>query len=123
MAKPSVDAFLATLVHARKADIERVRAIIRTADPRLSEQVKWNAPSFGYDGEDRITFRLQPGDRVELIFHRGAKPNACAVDFTDPSGLLRMVAADRGVVVLDDDIEAKQAALAKLVQAWMQATA
>jgi hypothetical protein len=33
---------------------------------------KWNAPSFRHAGEDRVTFRLQPGDKLQLIFHRGA---------------------------------------------------
>ena len=73
MAKQSVTAFLETLEHPRKAEIERLRAIILAADPTLGEQIKWNAPSFGRNGEDRITFRLQPGDKVDLIFHRGAK--------------------------------------------------
>lgn len=125
MPKPGVDDFLAALAHRRKADIERLRGLIKAADPRLSETIKWNAPSYGYD-DDRITMRLQPGDRVELIFHRGAKPKALAgFAFTDPDGLLKMITADRGVVSFADaaDIAAKADALARLVRAWMLATA
>jgi hypothetical protein len=28
------------------------------------EHVMWNAPSFWYAGEDRVTFRLYPQDRA-----------------------------------------------------------
>lgn len=125
MAKQSVDDFIATLAHRRKDEIERLRALIKAADPGLTETIKWNAPSLGYD-DDRVTFRLQPGDRVELIFHRGAKPKALAgFTFDDASGLLKMLAADRDMVSFTDaaDIEAKADRLAELVRAWMAATA
>lgn len=125
MPKQSVDVFVAALEHGRKADIERVRALIRAADPRLTEGIKWNAPSYGYD-DDRITFRLKPGDRVELIFHRGAKPKALG-DFSlaDASGLLTFLAPDRAMVAFADTaaIEANADALQDLVRQWMKATA
>jgi hypothetical protein len=53
--------------------VEAVREIILSTHSGINEQIKWNAPSFGIDGDDRITFRLQPGDRVQLVFHRGAQ--------------------------------------------------
>ena len=34
-------------------------------DLPITERVKWNAPSFCVDGDDRVTMRLQPKDRVE----------------------------------------------------------
>ena len=70
---PTVEQFLADLDHTRADDIARFRSAIIASDADLSERIKWNAPSFGYDGEDRVTFRLQPRDRFELILHRGAK--------------------------------------------------
>ena len=42
----AVDAYMAKLVHARKAEIETLRALFLAADPRVREEVKWNAPSF-----------------------------------------------------------------------------
>ena len=45
------------------------------------EHVKWNAPSFCYAGVDRVTFRLQPGNRLQLVLHRGAKVRDDAADF------------------------------------------
>jgi hypothetical protein len=68
-----VQAFLQGLKHSRKDAVEAVREIILSAHSGITEQTKRNAPSFGIDGDARITFRLQPGDRVQLVFHRGAQ--------------------------------------------------
>ena len=124
MAAPTVTAFLGNLAHRRKDEIERLRAIILAAVPALGEQVKWNAPSFGLAGEDRITFRLQPGDRVELIFHRGARAKTDAFAFTDPSGLVEWLAPDRGRIGFADmaEIEARAPALTQLVVDWIDVT-
>jgi hypothetical protein len=124
VATPGVTAFLKTLVHRRKDEIERLRAIILAADPTLGEQIKWNAPSFGRDGEDRVTFRLQPGDRVELILHRGAKVKAGPFAFDDKTGLIEWLAADRGRITFAGmaDIEAKADTLQALVADWIAVT-
>eukprot|EP01036_Dinobryon_divergens_P054703 gene54703-73091_t len=108
--KQSVTAFLHDLEHPRKAEIERLREIIFEADPALRDQIKWNAPSFGIDGEDRITFRLQPGDKLDLIFHRGAEVKDSAdFNFTDDDELVTWLSPDRGIIRFGDaaDIEAK----------------
>jgi uncharacterized protein YdhG (YjbR/CyaY superfamily) len=34
------------LDHPSKAEVRAVREIILAVDPRITEQVKWNAPSF-----------------------------------------------------------------------------
>ena len=121
-----VQAFLQALQHGRKDEVEAVREIILSAHPGVTERIKWNAPSFGIDGDDRITFRLQPNDRVQLIFHRGAqkRDDAATFSFEDGSGLLEWVARDRALVTFRDldDVEAKRAALTDLVRRWMIAT-
>lgn len=121
-----VDAFLGALEHSRKDEIEAVRAIVLGSMKGITERVKWNAPSFCIDGDDRVTFRLQPGDRVQLVFHRGAKVKSGSKGFAfeDPSGLLEWAASDRAVLTFASlkDVKAKKAALAKLVKAWMTAT-
>ena len=73
-----VDSFMSGLRHPRKNEIEAVRSSILASAPGITERVKWNVPSFGSVGDDRVTFRLQPGNRVQLIFHRGAKVRADA---------------------------------------------
>lgn len=126
MPKPqSVDAFLEALTHGRKREIERLRGLILAAAPGVTEQVKWNAPSFGIAGDDRVTMRLQPGDRLQIILHRGAKVrDANGFSFDDPSGLVRWLARDRGEVSIADAVEldARAEAIADLVGRWMQET-
>ncbi len=119
-----VDAWLAAHAHARKAEVLVLRDALRAAIPSLTERVKWNAPSFCAAGDDRITFRLHPGDRVELVFHRGAKKHSDAFRFDDPTGLVSWAATDRGVVAFRDatDVAAKVPAVQALARAWIAAT-
>jgi hypothetical protein len=121
-----VQAFLQGLKHGRKDEVEAVREIILSAHPGITERIKWNAPSFCIDGDDRITFRLQPGDRVQLVFHRGAqkRDDTATFSFQDGAGLLEWVAPDRALVTFRDldDVKAKRAALKDLVSRWMSAT-
>ena len=127
-AKPqNVEQFLEGLSHPRKADIEQVWAAILQASPGITEQVKWSAPSFCINGDDRITFRLQPRDVVELVFHRGAKKrdDASSFSFDDPSGLIKWSTSDRGIIAFPDHdaVQARLPALVDLVDRWMKTTA
>lgn len=119
-----VDNYLATLDHPLKAGVEQLRSAILAANGDISEHVKWNAPSFRYDGEDRVTFRLRPGDRLQLIFHRGAKVRSDRAEFTfqDPTGLMTWPAPDRGVVTFPDleAVRSQQAAVVSLVNQWIR---
>ncbi len=118
----SVEAFLDGLKHARIEDIRALRKIILSVDPAMTERVKWNAPSFCYEGDDRVTMRLHPGDRLELIFHRGAKPrDSAGFAFDDPAGRIAWAAPDRGVLKIGNP-EAEREAITKLVSAWLAAT-
>ncbi|AKQ68413.1 hypothetical protein A176_005325 [Myxococcus hansupus] len=121
----AVERFLRELEHSRKDEVESLRSAILAAHSGISERIKWNAPSFCFKGDDRVTFKLKPRDCVQLIFHRGAKvKSAGGFSFEDRSGLLTWAAEDRAVVTLRDmkDVTAKQAALVQVVVHWMEAT-
>jgi uncharacterized protein YdhG (YjbR/CyaY superfamily) len=121
-----VNDFMANLDHPLKSEVEAIRAIVKDADLRLTERIKWNAPSYGYDGEDRVTFILHARDRVQIVFHRGAKPKESALlQFEDGTGLLKWVAPDRAIAAFRtmDDVSANREALADLVRRWVAATA
>lgn len=122
----SVDDHLAALEHPKKDAIERLRTIVRQADPRIREEVKWNAPSFAID-EHFATFRLQPRDTLQVVLHTGAraKPDAGPVTIDDPAGLVKWAAADRGVVTFDDlqDVERKASAFLSVLRQWIAQTA
>ncbi len=120
-----VSEYLASLTHARKAEVERLRSAILDSDPELTETIKWNAPNFAFAGEDRVTFRLQPGDRVELVLHRGVRKrdDVDSFAFDDPSRLIRWATQDRGVVVIADgsDLDALLPQLLPVIHAWVRA--
>ena len=124
---PDITAFLRDLTHPLKAGIVDLREAILARDAQITEHIKWNAPSFCIGGDDRVTMRLPPADRLQLVFHRGAKvrEDADAFRFEDDSGLLTWASADRATLTLTslDEVAAKLPALVELVERWMAATA
>ncbi|MDB5537064.1 MAG: hypothetical protein JWQ65_1939 [Devosia sp.] len=120
-----IDSYLETLTHSRKAEVETLRRLILDAVPGLVERIKWNAPSFGPGNDDRITMRLHPGDRVQLILHRGAKAGADDLfRFEDPDKLIAWAAPDRGVITFADaaDLAQKSEALVPVLRRWVAMT-
>lgn len=120
-----VERYLEELQHARKPEIERLRRLILDAVPGLVETIKWNAPSFGPEGQDRVTMRLHPGERVQLILHRGAKAGADDFfRFEDPDGLIAWAAPDRGVITFRDaeDMAGRAEALTAVIRRWVACT-
>ena len=134
MAKPKhasgageVDAFVAACKHARRPELEALRAIVRAAAPRLVEGVKWNAPSYHFaSGDHCLTFNLGAKDRLRLVFHCGSKQkdtrgNGPLVEVDH--AWLAWPADDRAVATFFDmaEVVAASAALTKLVRAWVLA--
>lgn len=121
----AVAQFLQTLDEPLQAEIEQLRAILLNADAGITEQVKWQAPSFCYRGDDRVTMRLHPQHKLQLIFHRRAKvKDSAAFVFEGDTGLLQWVAKDRATVTFQTmgGIMAHRAALEGVVRRWMVAT-
>jgi hypothetical protein len=119
--------FMAALEHPFKAEIEQMRQIILAANKDLTENIKWNAPSFCLNGDDRITMRINPPKQLQLIFHRGAKvldmPKEALIK--DNSGILSWKTNDRAVATFLNrtDIEAKSEALVLIINDWLKAAA
>ena len=125
-AKPQdVETFLGASTHARLDEVRALRAALLADMPDLTERVKWNAPSLGPDGTDRLTFRLQPGDRVELVLHRGtvSRPDD-GFAFADPDGLIAWAARDRGVIAVRDadDLADRLPHIVGTCRRWVEAT-
>jgi hypothetical protein len=115
----AVDHVLQALDHPLKEEIERIRLSILRSNDQITEHIKWNAPSFCYQGDDRVTFRLHPGNRIQLVFHRGAKATKDAdFAFEDHTGVLAWLAPDRAIVTFHDmaEVTAKQDALVRVVK-------
>ena len=65
----SVDEFMDELDHPFKAEVEMLRNIIKNVNKDITEEIKWNAPSFRYNGEYLVTFNLWAKKHVHLVFH------------------------------------------------------
>ena len=63
-----VEEYMNKLEHPLKAEIEAVRAIIRNANSKLSERIKWKPPSYYYK-EDLVTLNHRATTHVHLVFH------------------------------------------------------
>lgn len=66
-----VEEFMARLQHPLKVELGGVRKIIRNANKKINERMKWNAPSYYYK-EDLVTFNPRALQHVHLVFHHAA---------------------------------------------------
>jgi uncharacterized protein YdhG (YjbR/CyaY superfamily) len=64
-----VDEFIDKLDHPFKEEVEIVREIIKKVNKDITEQIKWKAPTFSYNGEYLVTFNLWEKGRIHLVFH------------------------------------------------------
>lgn len=123
-ADPAVAAFMLKLKHPLKKEVEAVRQIILGASPTIIEGIKWNAPSFR-TSEFFATIHLRTTDRVQIVFHCGAKVNDKVIapaTIPDPKKLVRWLGKERCLVTVGSgaEIAAHKAALAAIVRAWIR---
>ncbi len=102
-----------------------LRGFILEAVPGLEENIKWNGPNYSFDGEDRITMKINPPIQVQLIFHRGAKVKALPAKnlIDDDAGLLAWKTTDRAVASFNNaaEIIEQKEHLQKLIKMWIGA--
>lgn len=121
-AASSVARFMTALDHPHKAGVEVLRQAILGADPRIVEEIKWNAPSFKLQ-DHFLTFKLFPPKHIQLIFHVGARPlvppRAFQLDL--PAAAVKWAAPDRCVLTLADAAQAEALApqVARAVRQWL----
>jgi uncharacterized protein YdhG (YjbR/CyaY superfamily) len=110
-----VDEFLEKLDHPFKAEVQAIRAIIKGVNTHITEQIKWNAPSFSYQGAYLGTFNLHAKSHVHLVFHN---PMIAQVK----SGLLEGDYKDRRMAYFSDlhDVSVKEAELENVVKALVR---
>lgn len=119
-----VERWLAQCPAAAGPCVDALRVAIRQAGPDLAETIKWNAPSFAQDGQDRITLGLERDGGVRVVLHRGAAKLADGFVFDDRSGLAKWPSPDRGVLKLKDAaaVGSNRPALIDLFSRWLEAT-
>lgn len=128
MQSSPVRTYLDQLDHPMKQQIEDVRSLILNADDRITEHIKWNAPSFCFDGQDRITFNLHGKKGFRLVFHCGSKKTPYENGgplMEDDSGLLDWVTGDRAILTIasaSDLHDEKRRQISEAVSKWIEAT-
>lgn len=124
MTDGDVTDFLAALDHPLKREIGAAQKIILGVSSTISVGVKWNAPSFRTAKDWYATVNLRSRDKLQLIFHLGAKkrPELKPIEIADPRGLMQRLAPDRAMVTLGKgrDISANGRALSAIVRAWIR---
>ena len=68
-----VTCFLDSTKPPLRDEIDALRTIIMSTGLNLAESIKWNAPNYSINGNDRITLRIDSPKQIQIIFHRGAK--------------------------------------------------
>ena len=122
--KNEVETWLAKVSAKERALIDRLRAIVRAAEPALVESLKWNAPSFADGGRDRVTLGVERKGGVRVVLHRGAAvQDAKGFVFEDADKVAKWPSPDRGVATFADlaAIDAKAEPLEALVRRWVEA--
>jgi len=67
-----VDAWFKRYDNPKKDVVMRIREIVLAADPRIEESIKWQAPTFTYNG-NLASFYPKSKEHASLMFHTGAK--------------------------------------------------
>jgi hypothetical protein len=110
---PTVDAWFDRYENPQKTLVMAVRDVVLGADPRVTECIKWQAPTFTYRG-NIASFFPKSKKHVALMFHTGAA-------LPDPHGILEGDGeTSRSLKIIDhDDLVAKTSALQGLVRSWV----
>lgn len=109
----AVDDYMSSLDYPLKAEVEALRTIIKNVDSRLTERIKWNAPSY-FIQDDLLTFNLHLTKQIRLVLHH---PTIVKIQ----SGLLEGNYADRRLMYFSsmEEITAKKAELERILKEYI----
>lgn len=121
----TVEEFINNLNDDKRSQVDAIRDLILNAQPQLTEHIKWNAPSYALNGEDRTTFNLMNKQGVvKLVLHMGPtrkEDKGGAPIMKDESGLIEWSADIRGMITFNsvEDVQSNKAALIKVFKDWL----
>jgi hypothetical protein len=121
----TLEEFFNDLDDEKHLQVETLRKLILEIGPQLEERIKWNAPSYALEGDDRITFNLMNKQGVvKLVLHMGTarKENKKGDPvMEDESGLIEWSSDIRGILTFADveDIKVKSAQLKTILEKWL----
>jgi hypothetical protein len=107
-----VDAWMQAYDNPMQPVVQRVREVILAADPRVTETIKWQSPTFVFKG-NIASFNPRSKQFVSLLFHTGAQIPG------DHSILEGGGDVARYARLMDlADVETKRTALEAVIRAW-----
>jgi hypothetical protein len=111
---PDVEAWLEAYENPQRELVVKIREFILGIDPAVTEAIKWQAPTFMYQG-NIASFFPKAKKNVTLMFHQGAS-------LADERGLLEGEGdVSRVARFIDDaDFEAKKPALRAVIEDWIR---
>ena len=121
----TVEEFLDDLSEDKRLQVDTLRDLILNAEPQLEEHIKWNAPSYILDGEDRITFNLMNRQGVvKLVLHMGAtrkEDKKGEPIMQGDNGLIEWSSDIRGMITFTsiEDINSNMTTLIKIIKDWL----
>lgn len=118
----SVAFFLAKLDHPLITEILALRQLVLGVDPTITEDIKWNAPSFR-TSEHFATMHLRARDSLRLILHVGTRKRVIPPGaIVDPEGLLRWLGPGRASVTFSErgDVAARAEPMAAIISQWIE---
>lgn len=109
----AVDDYMSNLNYPLKAEVEELRTIIKNVDSRLTERIKWNAPSY-FIQDDLLTFNLHLTKQIRLVLHHPAIVKI-------QSGLLEGNYTDRRLMYFSsmEEITAKKAEFERILKEYI----
>lgn len=123
----TVDDFMNGLDDTQRLQVQKLRQYILDEAPSLAEHIKWNAPSYVKDDEDRITFNTMNKEHVvKLIFHMGAtrKEDKMARPILKNATLLEWVSDIRGYMTFSnlEEVTSNENEIKRIVREWLALT-
>lgn len=121
----NLEEFLNDLDNDKRLQVHALRDLILSTEPRLEEHIKWNAPSYVLNGEDRITFNLMNKQgAVKLVLHMGAtrkEDKKGTPIMSDDTGLIEWSSDIRGMITFDgiESIKAQSTSLRTIITDWL----
>lgn len=120
---PEVNRFLDAMNHPLRQEIDALRSIILNSNIQLTENVKWNGPNYGFDGQDRVTLKINPPKKIQVIFHRGVKklPQPAQKLITTDHSNIEWKENDRAVITFLNlqEILESQSIIQTFIQQWI----
>lgn len=94
----AVDDALDARAHPMREQIDLLRRTTLSIDPAITEEWKWNAPSFRIGDDYLYTFMLRPDDHLHLVVHHPAAPQVSSEllegDYADGRRMVYLRSAD-----------------------------